>query len=382
MPRGRHGRPPAASPASCARRTARVRAASAGRPRTRPRRRRPRPTVVATATARPSRTTMSVASTSRRDGDSAGRHPGGQCRGERGHPSGDRPRAEPLLQVGDQTGPRRDVARIVPVGDEGVCGHLPQPLVLEGLLEPLVQHLPAVEPLRHLAGEVRGVPRVLEVAHGAAPPSRPLNESTWSTHRRPSPGPSPSKARSWAAREWPGRPSTVPSSNQCSRTRSSGSMSSSRSTGRPLLRNRSRMTAGSSVDVGPASHSKPSAETVDTAPPSVSSRSSTVTSWPSFASRAAVARPPNPPPTTTTRATSGHRTNVGRGLHRPERGAVRRVEEPQQSGVDRRQPPATAPPRRTGPPWRTARSGWQPTWNRFPVSSSVRANDRPSQVTG
>ena len=93
-----------------------------------------------------------------------------------------------------------------------------------------------------------------------------------------------------------------PSSKRCSRITSSGTSSSSFSTGRPDLRNRSRITAGSSVAVGPASQVKPSSDTADSAPPTDSDRSSRVTSWPSLASRAAEARPPKPPPTTTTRA--------------------------------------------------------------------------------
>ena len=150
--------------------------------------------------------------------------------------------------------------RSCPSATKGCAGDLPQPLVLERLPQPLVQHLAAVEPRRHLAGEVGGVPRRSRSRPGAAPPS-PRRTSRRSP---PTAGRARARARrrprSWAAREWPGRPSTVPSSNQCSRTRSSGSSSSSRSIGRPLLRNRSRTTAGTSVYVGPASHSNPSAD--------------------------------------------------------------------------------------------------------------------------
>ncbi len=99
-----------------------------------------------------------------RDGHPAGRHPGGQRRGERRHPAGDRPRAEPLLQVGDQPGPRRDVpqARARP-RRRGV----PATCRSRSSLKVFFSRLCSISRLsnrsRHLAGEVGGVPRVLEV---------------------------------------------------------------------------------------------------------------------------------------------------------------------------------------------------------------------------
>ena len=97
-------------------------------------------------------------------GDLAGRQPLLEGGAEAGHASLDRPRAEALLDVRRHPGPGRDVAQVVARGLERVPRDLPQPLVLEGLLEPLEHRLPAVEAGGEVAREVVGRPRVLEVA--------------------------------------------------------------------------------------------------------------------------------------------------------------------------------------------------------------------------
>ncbi len=85
-------------------------------------------------------------------------------RPEPGHAAGHRPRTEPLLDVRHHAQPGGHVAQVVPLGDEPVPGDQPQPLVLEVLLQPLVEHLAAVQQRRQRAGEVVAVPGHLEVA--------------------------------------------------------------------------------------------------------------------------------------------------------------------------------------------------------------------------
>ena len=140
--------------------------------------------------------------------------------------------------------------------------------------------------------------------------------STYAAQRSPCPAPKASStAAICAPRLPPGRSRTMSSSGKrCWRIGSTGTSSTSFSSARPDLRNRSRITAGSSVLVGPESQRKPSCSTYPTAPPSRSLPSSRVTSWPSLARRAALARPPYPPPITTTRAMAA---TLGRGCWFP-----------------------------------------------------------------
>ena len=199
--------------------------------------------------------------------------------------------------------PGRDVARVVPVHQAVVERQRLQPLVLERLRDDLVQRAPGVQQRPGGLVDVVGGVGVLEVDTSQQVPR--LGERVDVVDPLP-PGAASERAPRPPPAGRPGCPTAsrarLLSSKRCSRIGSTGTRSSSRSRGRPDLRNRSRMTAGNAVDVGPASQRKPSCSTKPTAPPSRSRRSTTVTSWPSFASRAAAAVPPNPPPTTTTRA--------------------------------------------------------------------------------
>ena len=121
------------------------------------------PADVATAATRPDRSTRSVTARPGQHGHLAGLEPGGQRGRERAHAAGGGPGAERLLQVGVHAEPRRDVAQVVPLRLEPVPGDQAQPLVLELLAEPLVQHLTAVEDRAHVLRQVVGVPRHLEV---------------------------------------------------------------------------------------------------------------------------------------------------------------------------------------------------------------------------
>ena len=111
-------------------------------------------------------------------------------------------------------------------------------------------------------------------------------------------------AACWAPRSV-GQTSSRPSAN----TTTGGSAgtsayfwrASSASSGRPLLRNRSRHGAGKPSTAGAASTSGPDGRaTAAHRPPSRSARSCSSTGYPDLASRAAAAIPARPPPTTTT----------------------------------------------------------------------------------
>ena len=165
-----------------------------------------------------------------------------------------------------------------------------------------------------LGVRVVGGPGPLEVRCGAA---RPTARRTCA-RSRPTAGRRPVRGRRRPPRAGPtgcptASPAVVPSSKRCSRIGSTGTSSSSRSRGRPDLRNRSRTTAGRAVEVGPVSQRNPSCSRNPSAPPSLSDCSTRVTWWPSFASRAADAVPPIPPPTTTTRAMTREPSRAPRG---------------------------------------------------------------------
>ena len=182
----------------------------------------------------------------RHDVDPAGVEPSYERLQQYAGPAGRGPGAEALLDVGREAGPRGHVAEVVAVDDEGVRRDQPRARVAQRSPEPLVQRLARVEPRRDLAGQARRAPRAPRGSHGAAPPSRRRTRSRGRARTARAPGPSVSNAWSCAARPtW--RTRAEPSSNQCSRTQSSATSSSSFSRGRPVLRNRSRTTAGSSV---------------------------------------------------------------------------------------------------------------------------------------
>ena len=94
--------------------------------------------------------------------DLARRQPGGQGIGQRRHPAGDGPRAEPLLDVRHHPDPRRYVARLVTLGDARVQRDQAEPVVLESLHPPR-QRLPAPEPVGERCGQVVGIPGAFEV---------------------------------------------------------------------------------------------------------------------------------------------------------------------------------------------------------------------------
>ena len=243
------------------------------------RRRRPRPAAVATPTARPERTTRSTTST-----------PRATVTPRVAMPRAREPRSGPPSRPGSSTrrtpvpGRRRAPAqagtlrRSWPSATNGWAATCRSRTSLNAFLTRRCSISRLSNRAATSRGRSSGCPGRLEVAAAQHLPVGAERRRRARPTAAPAPAPSSSNARSCAAREAPGSASRVPSSNQCSRTTSSGSSSSSRSSGRPLLRNRSRTTAGTSVDVGPASHSKPSAATVETAPPSVRSRSISVTS--------------------------------------------------------------------------------------------------------
>ena len=205
-PRARGGTPPAGSPASCAA----TRPASAGS------RRGSTAQTTTSASSSPAAVrdrrppgrraaTRSVAAVPGQHGRPCGSPAGRRAPSPTAAmPPGDRPGAEPLLDVRRHAGPGGHVAQVVALGDERVAGDHPQPLVLERPAQPLVQHLAAVEARGELAGQVRRGPRAPRGSRGAAPPSRRRTTRRGRPTRRPSPGSSASNAASCAAREPPG----------------------------------------------------------------------------------------------------------------------------------------------------------------------------------
>ena len=199
-------------------------------------------------------------------------------------------------------GPRRHVAQVVALGDERVPGHQPQPLVLERLLQPLEQRLPAVQPRGQVAGQVVGLPRVLEVAAAQHLPVVGVRRDVVDPPL-PEPG-----AELVERRELRGPPVRHPHRRavlepvlahhverhqvQLALERPAG-LAEEVAHHRRQQRVRRPRVPGEVVRAHLRQRRRPER-------PSARRR---VTSWPSLASRTAAARPPNPPPTTTTRAT-------------------------------------------------------------------------------
>ena len=102
-------------------------------------------------------------------------------------PPGHGPGAEALLEVGDQPGPGRHVAQVVPVGHERVTGHQPRAGRPGRTAQPAVQGLPAAQPGGHVPGQGRRGATGSRSSRGAAPPSPRCTRR----RRRPSCSPEP-----------------------------------------------------------------------------------------------------------------------------------------------------------------------------------------------
>ena len=235
-------------------------------------------------------------------GDPAGRQPLLEGRRDPGHPAGDRPGAEALLEVGGEPHPRRHVARVVAAGDERVRGDHRQPVVAEAAAQPLVHALPAVEVRRDLAGQVVGSPGHLEVVPPQhVPDLGVLVDVAGSSCRR---------GRVRARRTPPSarRVSRRAAGRRCRRRTGARGSPPAAPAPRPPSPAAGR-TCGTGRGPPPAAGWRAGRRPRRTRPArrcsarrrAWSDRSSRVTSWPSLASLAALAMPPNPPPTTTTR---------------------------------------------------------------------------------
>ena len=179
--------------------------------------------------------------------------------------------------------------------------HQPEPLVLEAS-DPPRQRLAAPEPRGQRRGQVVGVPGTLEVLAAQHLPVVGVGRG----RGRPSAsrGRAPSASTAWicAARE----PTAAgPRCRRRTGARAARPARPGRARARPAV-----PTCGTGRAPRPAAgctparrpRLNPSRSTGASAPPSRGPRSSRVTWWPSLASRAATAIPPNPPPTTATRA--------------------------------------------------------------------------------
>ena len=165
----------------------------------------------------------------------------------RRRPALEGPGAEPLLEVRRETGPRGHVAEVVTVDRERVRRDQPGASVAKTLAAAACAGSRASRAARRARGDRRsGSQGDLGVPPAQHLPVVGVRRDVVDPRAARAPGRAPRRRRSCAARPAEST-SEVPSSNQCSRRQSSWTSSSSFSSGRPVLRNRSRTTAGRSV---------------------------------------------------------------------------------------------------------------------------------------